>query len=674
MRSALLAGLLLSGCRGCAQDDPADGSVGDLGARAAFPARRLSVRELRNTIPLVTGVDPTAGYDRLPPDATDDGFDRVAEAQTVSAIHLEAFDALADDVAEALFTEAKFDDLAPACADASLPPLVAPATATLPATGLTGSPDWALTVEADHLFFLYSPTVTVTTTYTAPAAGRYRLTLPIEIENDRNFPAITATADGVVVGTWTGAHGLQELVAEAELSAGLVALRWDFEPGDELWEEDGLTIWTGAVEGPLDPGAETDAAAREACADALIPALAERAWRRPPTAAEVARLSGVWDAALADGTASDGLRMIVQAVLTSPHFLYLVELGEPVADRPGWYRLTDAEQAARLSYALCEGPPDDALVAAARAGELHTVDQVQAHARRLLDSPCGHATVTRFHRQWLRLDALDTLARDPSFYPEFTPELGPAMREETEYFLDRMVYDERAGLQGVWEARTTWVGPDTAWLYGLAVDEEHTEVELPEDRAGPLTHPAVLATTSKFSETSPVLRGVYVLEQLLCEELAPPPSGLDITPPPLDDAMTTRERWAAHSSDPACSGCHAVFDPIGFALEGYDALGVTRTEENGQPIDVSGAIPTLGVDALSGGRAVAEVVAASPELRRCFARQWLRFGLGRLEDPNVDAAPLEALDSRSEGSVYEALLALTGTDLFLHRVVPEEAR
>jgi hypothetical protein len=182
----------------------------------------------------------------------------------------------------------------------------------------------------------------------------------------------------------------------------------------------------------------------------------------------------------------------------------------------------------------------------------------------------------------------------------------------------------------------------------------------------------LLSATSKFSETSPVLRGVYVLERLLCQELVPPPADLDITPPELDDEMTTRERWEAHSSDPACSGCHAAFDPIGFTLEGFDAIGRTRSEENGIPVDTSGGVPLLGLVDLSGGREVADAVAGSAELRHCLARQWVRFGTGHLEDEEADADLIEGIAVSSASSVYDAMVGLATSETFRYRLVAEE--
>jgi hypothetical protein len=665
---------------GCSRDDeaPEPPTAGlPAAALAAAPTRRLSVQELRNSIASITGVSPEAALARLPPDPLDLVYDRVAQSQTVSLLHIEAMDAVAGEVASALLSERRLDELAPACRDEILPPAISAVRTEIPATSLTGVPDWALEVGEDTLHFLYSDDVTVSTTFLVSAAGLYRLTFPIALHNGQEQPDITLSLDGQVLGTWRGARGEQELSVEAELSAGTSLVELSFAPGDPWWSEAALDVRSPSVEGPLDPGEGQLQAERQGCAEALIDALGERAWRRPLGAEERASLRGLWEEALAGGTETDGLRMLIEAVLTSPHFLYLVEVGEPVDGSPGWFRLDDHEQAARLSYALCEQPPDEALRAAAAAGELRTTEQIEAQARRLLDLPCGRQTLARFHRQWLELQGLDTLARDPAYYPGppeggFTAALGPALREETEHFLEQMVFEERAGLAATWSARHAWIGPETAWLYGLSVDEPYTYVELPAERAGPLTHPALLAATAKFSETSPVLRGVYVLEQLLCQHLEPPPQELDVTPPPLDETMTTRERWEAHSSDPQCAGCHQLIDPIGFALEEFDALGQHRLTENGQPVEIEGGLPSLGIDELSGGRELSEALAGAPELGRCFAQQWTRFALGRQLGEGEAREALQSIDTEAAASIYEGLVALSRSAEFRHRVISEE--
>jgi hypothetical protein len=668
--------IILLALGACRRDEPGPGSsIAPLppGEASPAPTRRLSVQELRNSIVAITGLSPEAAFARLPPDPLDFGYDRVAQSQTISLLHLEAMDALATEVASALLSEQTLDTITPLCSDEILPPATSPVRTEIPATSLTGVPDWALTVGEDELHFLYSDEVTVSTTFLVTTAGLYRLTFPIVLHNGQDQPDITLSIDGQLVESWTGERGAQELVVETELVAGSSLLELSFAPGEPWWSEEGLDVSSPSVEGPLDPGEGQHSAERTACAEALVGALGERAWRRPLAEEERESLLSLWG----EGTESDGLRMLIEAILSSPHFLYLVEVGEPVEGSPGWFRLTDHEQAARLSYALCEGPPDEALREAASSGELRTPAQIEAQARRLLDLPCGRQTLARFHRQWLELQGLDTLARDPVYYPgppegHFTPALGPALREETEHFFEQMIFEQGAGMQATWSARHAWVGPETAWIYGLQVDEPFTYVELPAERAGPLTQPALLAATAKFSETSPVLRGVYVLEQLLCQHLEPPPQELDVTPPPLDDAMTTRERWEAHSSDPQCSGCHQAIDPIGFLLEEFDALGQHRLTEHGQPIESTGGLPTLGIDELQGGRELAEAVAGAPELGSCFAQQWARFGLGRQLSEGEAEGALSSISTEAERSLYEGFVALARSPEFHHRVVSEE--
>jgi hypothetical protein len=180
----------------------------------------------------------------------------------------------------------------------------------------------------------------------------------------------------------------------------------------------------------------------------------------------------------------------------------------------------------------------------------------------------------------------------------------------------------------------------------------------------------VLTITSDSDASSPVKRGVFVLQAVLCQQLPQRPKNLMITTPAPDDAKTTRERWAQHSQNPACSYCHKNLDPVGFAMEDFDAIGRHRTTENGLPIDARGGIPSLGVPDLSlnGGAALSDVVAERDELKQCFARQWVRFGLGRLE-ARTDAptiAPLYDI-TKANGSLKDAFLALVRTEAFRQR-------
>jgi hypothetical protein len=670
---------------GNADDTAGTEDGGDTGGEVQLSqprVRRLSNHELANTFDVLLGFQPQS-LAQIPPDQRTYVFDRMAAAQTVSQVHLDAFMAVAEDVHETLLVEQRLGELAAACTNDILPPAVAETHTRVAGVAMLAEPEWAacptncvvgdpLTEDAAYLLYASPGEGAVSQMFEVPVDGRYRLTLRIQTEL-----AMTTTllADSSELDSFpVASDGTQpvELTTTQTLTAGSVDLRYEFSNNNEI-----INILDLTIEGPLD---EVDAPAeRRACAEALISDFAPRAYRRPLTPDEHDRLLAVYDFGVADGTFHDASRMLLQALLGSPHFLYLVERGSPEPDRPGWYRLDDWAIATRLSYSLCEQPPDVELREAAGAGLLHTPEQVRTQAVRLLDAPCGRDTVARFYRQWLHLEQLVGLNRDPEIYPDFVAATMPdAMLREADRFLAELTWNENATVQGLLTADHTWVDATGAALYGLEVaGDELVRVELPPERLGLLTMPGLLTVTSKFSQTSPVHRGVFVIRDLLCGTLASPPSNIDITPPALDPSMTTQERWAAHSSDPACAGCHVRLDPIGFALEEFDAIGRHRTEENGKPIDASGGLPDLGVanGELVGGVALAELIAGSEEAAACFARQWFRFAGGRLEQlDSIDDATLELIRGL-EGdlnSIHAALLAYVESEAFLFRVVPEE--
>ncbi len=427
------------------------------------------------------------------------------------------------------------------------------------------------------------------------------------------------------------------------------------------------------IEGPSDVDATRDAPARDACAAALIASFAPRAWRRPLASDEEAEIASLFAAGRDSGFFFDGLRMAVEYVLTAPELLYHVELGTPTGE-PGTFRLTDYEVAARLSYLAWESMPDDELWLAAQRGELRTTDQIRAQAERLFADPRAHDTVMRFYEQWLDLDALDSLTKDTTLFPEFTNAVREAMGEETRTFLSEMTWTEGADMNALLTEPRTWLPPDLAEVYGLPVTGATAEVTLPPERLGLLTQPSLLAVHSKPNSQSPVRRGVFVLRRILCEEPPPPPPGVDFTAVDRSTATTTRERYAEHSQNPACATCHSQIDPIGFTFEEFDTLGRFQTEEGGSPIDSTGGIPALGVEAgsIDGAVELATALAATDQPSRCLGRQWLRFGLGRMED-QTDTGALDAMyGALTTSGIRGMLVELAATDAFVRRMATEE--
>lgn len=634
--------------------------------------RRLSTRELENTYAAVVGMVPKA-LAQVPPDPRDFTFDRVVNAQTVSPRHAEAYDAAASEAADWLLAERRFDDIAPECTDAIMPPAIGPSSTETRGIGLAAYPDWALNPgdgNPDRLMIRYAEESGVSTSYAAPIDGRYRVLLHVELEPSFD---VTLSIDGVVAASWH-TTGAQLLETEVELTAGSHLVAYDFV-------YDGSSnpyVWVQAlgVDGPIDAGAGRDDVARTACTGKLIDALMARAYRRPPTDTERERLrTRIGDTA----DWGEQIKVAIRAILGSPKFLYLVETGTAVA--PGRYALDPWQVAQRLSYALCEGPPDAALVAAVNAGELASDAQIAAQAERLMASPCAEATVARFYRQWLWLEKLPQTAKDPALYPDFSSTTAEAFAREADRFLHELTFEEGADITELYLADHSWVDDTTAAVYGLAApgvgaNGALVRTMLPDERSGVLTLPGVLAVTAKFRQTSPVIRGVYVLEQILCDELPAPPDDVDTTPPELDPTLTSRQRWAAHSESLACAPCHQRIDPIGFTFEEFDAMGRHRTSENGLPVDAHGAAPLLGVrdPTLEGVGDLAALVASSERATTCLARQWLRFALGRMEEA-PDAGSIAAVAAAlkgPDGSLRKGFLALTGTRAFRERIERQE--
>lgn len=412
----------------------------------------------------------------------------------------------------------------------------------------------------------------------------------------------------------------------------------------------------------------------DACASTFIASFGERAFRRPLEKDEVSRLMGVFDWGRQQNDFATGIRLVVEAMLQSPHFLYRVELGMPDPVAPGVVKLTPWETASRLSYLLWNSMPDDQLFAAAEQGKLSSPADVEAQARRMLDDPRARHAVENFDFQWLGLRNIETLNKDPKTYPDYDPSLRPLWRNETLAFLDYVVFDGEGDLGTMLTAPYSMMNEQLASFYGVSglKGAGFQRVELdPKQHAGFLTQASVLAVNAKPNQSSPVHRGKFVREQLLCQLLPPPPNNIQIKAPDPDPNATTRERFSEHSTNPACAGCHHLMDPIGFGFESYDGVGKWRDSDQGLPIDASGAIyESEDVDGpFDGPVELAHKLAESDQVRACVVKQWFRFGYGRAEE-KADSCSLSKIQEAFRASGYnikELLVALTQTDAFLYR-------
>ncbi len=332
------------------------------------------------------------------------------------------------------------------------------------------------------------------------------------------------------------------------------------------------------------------------CAKKILSTLLKRAYRHPVDAADLEDLLPFYTDGRAEANFDRGIQRALERMLISPQFLFRIER-EPAGVRAGTsYRVSDLELASRLSFALWSSIPDDTLLDAAIAGKLKDPVVLEQQVRRMLADPRSEAMVNNFATQWLFLRDVDAKQPDEILFPDFDETLRIAFRRETELFLDSVLRGNRSVLE-LLTANYTFVNERLAKHYGIpdVAGSYYRNVTFPEGspRGGLLGQGGILMLTSYASRTSPVVRGKWVLENLLNAAPPPPPPNVPAlkTEEPSGKAMTIRESMVLHRAAPACAGCHARMDPIGFALEKFDAIGHWRERDSDQPINVSGVLP-----------------------------------------------------------------------------------
>lgn len=421
-----------------------------------------------------------------------------------------------------------------------------------------------------------------------------------------------------------------------------------------------------------------DAANPEPCAKSILAGFARRAWRRPVTPEEVDRLVGFVALAKRHGEGpEEGVKLALRSVLVSPHFLFRAEKDpEPGSTTP--HRISDVELASRLSYFLWSSMPDEALLSAAEAGKLSRPEELEAQVRRMLADPKANALVENFAGQWLYTRALDSAEPDATLYGAFNEDLRAAMRQETQLVFREFITGDHK-LRDLLDAPFTYVNDALATHYGLPAPGSSTPVRVDltrhPERQGLFGHGSLLTVTSNSDRTSPVQRGVWVLEQLLCSAPPPPPPDVENLPPPITPDMTMRERMAAHRSQPACQGCHRLMDPLGLALENYDPIGRWRLKEvSGAPVDATGELPDGTV--LRSGSDMRRFVKNDPKLPSCLTEHLLTYALGRGMAPADMCAVREiaATAEASGGRLSDYILSIVLSDHFTMRRGETEAQ
>jgi hypothetical protein len=410
-------------------------------------------------------------------------------------------------------------------------------------------------------------------------------------------------------------------------------------------------------------------AAEADCARGFIARFGLRAYRRPLEVAETERLLALWMAERQDGDAASATAAVLATMLQAPPFLYRLE-----AARPG-DRLSPYEMATRLSFLLWGSVPDEDLLRSAGEGHLSEPADVEAQARRMLEGDGAwraRVVTDHFHRMRWKLAGLEAASRDPKLQPGWRPGLGPRLAEEARRFAEHVVWDGEGDLQALLVAPYTFVDAELAAFYGVTPPSPGVtwnKIDLdPARRAGFATQAGVLTLLTPGAHTNPIKRGMFVREQVLCGAPPPPPASLMIELPEPDPALSTRDSFAQHSSDPACSACHVLIDPIGFAFETYDGVGLWRDTEHDKPIVTRGKLEGTDVDGeFESATDLMRRLAGSGDARECYLRSWFQFGFGRGET-SADACTIESLGNRfaeSNGNVRELLIALTQTTTFL---------
>lgn len=608
-----------------ADDDAAsDGETTEPVAVATKVLHRLNRAEYNNTVRDLLGTSQRPADD-FPADDVSLGYDNIADTLSVSALHAE----LALRAAESLIAEALRVPTVPS----ELSVLEAETHLTASVGGSTGD-GWNLWSNG---------TLTASPRFTH--AGRYSLRVLAGGDQVGPDPVLmTLEIDGSLAHQWSVPNPRSAplyYAVELELSEGLHEVAIGF--ANDAYDADAgldrnLIVDHLVVEGPLGLESGTNPArdrilvcapdgdAWQDCAQRILAAFVTRAWRRPPTDAELESLQVVVERAMRLGQDFEtSIGVGLQAVLIAPSFLYRVEYDAG----PEAHALDDWALASRLSYFLWSSMPDDELFELAQNGTLHEPEVLGAQVARMLADDRAWALVENFAGQWLQIRNIDTAAPDPWVFAGFDEALRDAMRAETQLFFETFIREPRSMLE-LLTSEETFVDARLAAFYGVdaPADDGFARVRAPAGRRGLLGQAGILTSTSYPTRSSPVRRGKFVLAQLLCQEPEPPPPGVEGLPAAGEGGgATLRERMEIHRDRPECISCHLAMDPIGFSLEHFDGVGAWRNVYPEGAIDATGTLPDGR--SFDGAEELAEVLANDPSYVRCVVTETFTYALGR---------------------------------------------
>ena len=380
------------------------------------------------------------------------------------------------------------------------------------------------------------------------------------------------------------------------------------------------------------------------CAKQAAAQIGRRVYRRPLTTDEVSENAAItMQAAGVLGDFYQGLQFGLAALLQAPSFLYRPAQGEADPSHAGKLRYTSHEMATRLSFFLWNTTPDEELLDAADRGLLTQDRGLAEQAERMIASPRARQGLRNFVTEWLGLSALDQLSKDPTLFTTWSSDVAPAAREETLRDFDHLVFDAEEDFRNILTTKTTFVNPKLASMYQIEAPraDGFAMVQLPDSspRRGLLGQISILSLYAHPTSSSATLRGKFVRNMLLCEEIPPPPVNVNTALPEVSpDARTLREREAAHMSVSFCAHCHKQMDPIGLGLENFDSVGRYRKFDNGEVIDATG---DLDGTAFTGADDLPKAVREHRALVPCFVKKVYEYATGFVET----AAELKTLDA-----------------------------
>ena len=428
------------------------------------------------------------------------------------------------------------------------------------------------------------------------------------------------------------------------------------------------------IDGPYDASGSGDTPSRRAiftcrpassaddgpCVDEILTRLATRLYRRPVNARALEILRSFYQTGRARGGFEEGIRTALERMLVDPQFLFRFER-KPADVAPGQpYRLPDLDLASRLSFFLWSSVPDEPLLAAAARGTLHDPAVLEGEVQRMLADPRAHSLVTNFAAQWLWLRNLSLIHPDPEIFPEWEDTLRESLQRETELFLESMIREDRP-VPELLTADYTFVNERLVTYYGIpnVYGSHFRRVEMPDpQRHGLLGQGSILAVTSYNDRTSPVKRGNWLLENILGAPSPPPPPNVESLPEKDSDLklVTMRERMAAHRKHPVCASCHARIDPLGFALEVFDAIGKSRSIDGGQPIDTAGELPDGSK--FSDVAQLRELLVSPPDrFVETVTEKLLTYAIGRgVEYYDLPAIRQIVRDAKDDGYRWSAII------------------